>query len=224
MSGRERDYYLQMSGFVAQNGGNVREWAEDFLSTNAIANTLGISRESVYEIKPALINEALGEVENTKLTFSTAGSIINAFKQGQRQQELAEYKSNYRNLKANGYADDDPLVKEAISNINKASNDYEFHKDNSNRFFLTKWTQNAIEQIPYMAEGSIPKLTLSLLGGLLGGGAGATIGGALGQFLASSNYYDQFSGDAFWNMKNSGISTETALKYSTTRRNHKCFK
>lgn len=214
-SAKERDYYQYLSGFIAQNGGNAREWAEDFLSTNAIANTLGISRESVYEIKPALIEEALGEVAETKLTFSTAGSIINAFKQGVRQQELAEYKSNYRELAANGYTDDNPLVKQAVSNINKASNDYEFHRDNSHRFFLTSWAQSAIEQIPYMAKGSMPMLTFSLLGGLLAGGFGAKIGGALGQFIASSTYYDQFSGDAFWNMKNSGISTKTALKYST---------
>lgn len=219
MSDEEKQYYYSISGIIAKNGGDVSAWAQDFLATNAIANALNVDRMSVNTNRAAMLDYYLGIEEDKPLEFTTAASIINSFKQGQRQQDMAHAQEEFIQLYRDGYDDNSDEIKNKAKEVLQVENEINYFQDTTPRWITTKWVQNSISQLPYMMEGTISGLAGTLLGGgiglLAGGPAGAVTGARVGSSISRlGTYQTQFEASAFWNMKQAGVSTETALKYS----------
>ena len=210
MTPEEEAFYYKQSGLIAHNGGNALEWAQEYLTINAISNVTGLSRENVMASKDALLDYYLG-IQADHLDFTNGGSFINAFHQGVRQQELAELKDQYRDLFAKGYTKDDPRVQKAYKDVVAKVNEMSYYADYTPHKWYVDMANSAVSQIPYMAKGTASGFLGSAVGSLLGP-VGAKIGGGLARI---GTYYGQFAGDAFWNMLEAGASVETALKYSS---------
>ena len=215
MTDEEKRYYYNISGIISKNGMDVSQWAEDFLCTNAVANALGVSRTEVSNNRSYMLKQYLGIEEEQPLTFTWTASLINAFKQGVRQQDMAGEQKTLRDLYAKGYNDDSYLVQKKTQDVLQIENEMNYYQDSTERTgiggALTEWIQSSIQQIPYMLDGSLSGIIGSIVGGAIAGPTGAKIGNYALRYLT---YRDQFEASAFWNMKQAGISTENALKFS----------
>ncbi len=218
MSENEKKYYYNMSGMIMQNGGDAESWAEDFLAKNAVANVLGVSRSTVEEYTPQMMEYYLG-VENEKyLNFTTGAALINSFQQGLRQQEQVSAQEKLISLYKNGHTDSSPDVQRMANAILQKDREMSYYQDSTPRWVTTEWAKSSLQQLPYMAVGTVAGIAGNIIGGAAGSifpGIGTTLGAQIGGAAARFLTYDkQFEASAFWNMKQAGVSTETALKFS----------
>ncbi len=219
MSDEEKNYYYQISSQITANGGDASSWAQDFLSTNAIANVLGVSRSEVNQNRCQLLNYYLGIEDNKPLDFTTGATLINSINQGRRQQEEAGLQEDLINLYKRGYDDNSPEVQQIVKKILQKEQEMSYFEDSNPRMWTTEWAKNSLSQLAYMGVGTLVGTAGGIVGGLIGntvfGPAGGVKGFQIGSGLARFLTYDkQFEASAFWNMKQAGVSTETALKYS----------
>ena len=219
MSDEEKNYYYQISSQITANGGDASSWAQDFLSTNAIANVLGVSRSEVNQNRSQLLNYYLGIEDNKPLDFTTGATLINSINQGRRQQEEAGLQEDLINLYKRGYDDNSPEVQQIVKKILQKEQEMSYFEDSNPRMWTTEWAKNSLSQLAYMGVGTLVGTAGGIVGGLIGntvfGPAGGVKGFQIGSGLARFLTYDkQFEASAFWNMKQAGVSTETALKYS----------
>ena len=223
MSDEEKNYYYQISSSISANGGDASVWAQDFLSTNAIANVLGVSRSEVNQNRSQMLNYYLGIEDDKPLDFTTGATLINSINQGLRQQEEAGLQEDLINLYKKGYDDNSPEVQQTVKQILQKEQEMSYFEDSNPRMWTTEWAKNSLSQLAYMGVGTLTGTLGGVVGGLIGntvfGLAGGVKGFQIGSGLARFLTYDkQFEASAFWNMKQAGVSTETALKYSIPRR------
>ena len=219
MSDEEKNYYYQISSSISANGGDASVWAQDFLSTNAIANVLGVSRSEVNQNRSQMLNYYLGIEDDKPLDFTTGATLINSINQGLRQQEEAGLQEDLINLYKKGYDDNSPEVQQTVKQILQKEQEMSYFEDSNPRMWTTEWAKNSLSQLAYMGVGTLTGTLGGVVGGLIGntvfGLAGGVKGFQIGSGLARFLTYDkQFEASAFWNMKQAGVSTETALKYS----------
>ena len=214
MDENEKRFYYNLISTSARTGRDAVAIAEDYLTVHAIANATGLDRAYVRENEDAISQFILGTP--AERTFTWGANIINGWNQGWRQQDLLELKDEYRDLFADGYTDDDPEVKAKLEEIKKKKEEIQYNSDSTPHNFVVDALSNTVSQIPYMLSGG--------MGGLVGGGVGAALGAMVGAPSAGFNvgnyigrfitYKGNFSGDSFYEMKQRGISTDTALSVS----------
>lgn len=219
MSDDEKKFYYQISSQISANGGDASSWAQDFLSTNAIANVLGVSRSEVNQNRGQMLNYYLGIEEDKPLDFTTGGTLINSINQGKRQQDMAKAQEELLGLYKKGYDENTPEVKQLVGYIQQKEQEMNYFQDYNPRWWTTEWAKISLSQLAYMgvgtAVGTLAGIAGDLVGGALFGPVGAVKGFQIASGLARFLTYDkQFAASAFWNMKQAGVSTETALKYS----------
>ena len=205
----EKSFIFQQSGIISRNGGNAQEWVEDYLSVNAIANSLGISRTDVINYRAPLLDYYLG-IEDAPLKFTWAASLINSFKQGQRQNELADAQERYRNLFSEGIPYDSEYAQHVLSEVQQKQKEMEYYSDATPHSWIIEKANQAIQQVPYSYKGFVPSLVANLVGNMVLPGSKDL----LGKIVRTGIYYGQFAGAAFYNMLEAGVSPETAYRYS----------
>ena len=223
LSDEEKASIYMRSAMLSKEGVDPSEYVQEMLSATAIAHQTGLTRQEVLDNKQELMEYFAGTTGVEHLDFTTGYSIINAIKQGWYQQEMAGYKDEYRSLLASGYDEDSPAVQAVLDKIYGQTEKMAYYEDVTPHGWFINAVDNAVTQIPYMMSGQASGLMGNLLGGTLGlaigGPAGLKIGKTLGGYAARFlTYAGQFGGESFWNMKEAGVSTETALKYSDMER------
>lgn len=210
LSEDEKRYYSQVSDYLVQQGEDPTEFAESFLTANAIANATGLSRIEVVNNMDALSEFLLGTP--AEKTFSWGKSLINSWFQGMRNVELMNLKDEYRGLFEAGFTDEDDIVKEKYAQIKAKEAEVSYQSDAAPHNWVVNQLNNVVQQVPYMLTGAAAGLAASIPASAAGlPGIAVTAAGIFGRYLV---YSGQFGGDSFYNMKELGISTDTALKVS----------
>lgn len=209
----------QVSQLYVDKGISPDMYVQDYLSVNAIANATGMTREEVQNNRDYLTKLITGEQGDGKITYSTGASIINAWNQGRLQDKLVNAKSNYKDLLEQGISEDDINVKAVKSEIRRLESEISYKSDTTKRNFVMTQINQALGSGYYMFKGAVAGALGGLAGGVLGGiftgGLGASAGAKLGSSLARTlTYQKQFTAEAFYNMKQQGVSTETARRWS----------
>lgn len=214
----EKRYYDKMSRVYIEQGTDPAAFAEDFLTANAIANATGMSRKDIVTYADQLSDYFLGQPAQRNMTWGR--NLINSWQQGTRQQEMFKLQDEYRDLFAEGYTDNDAIVQYKLKQIQDLQEEIDYNTDATPHNWLVNWISDGIAQVPYMLSG----LGAGAIGAAVGAAAGslipvvgtkigATVGNYLGRFIS---YRGSFSGNSFYEMKQAGISNETALKLSGT--------
>ena len=212
----EKRYYDKMSRVYIEQGTDPAAFAEDFLTANAIANATGMSRKDIVTYADQLSDYFLGQPAQRNMTWGR--NLINSWQQGTRQQEMFKLQDEYRDLFAEGYTDNDAIVQYKLKQIQDLQEEIDYNTDATPHNWLVNWVSDGIAQVPYMLSG----LGAGAIGAAVGAAAGslipvvgtkigATVGNYLGRFIS---YRGSFSGNSFYEMKQAGISNETALKLS----------
>ena len=212
----EKRYYDKMSRVYIEQGTDPAAFAEDFLTANAIANATGMSRKDIVTYADQLSDYFLGQPAQRNMTWGR--NLINSWQQGTRQQEMFKLQDEYRDLFSEGYTDNDAIVQYKLKQIQDLQEEIDYNTDATPHNWLVNWISDGIAQVPYMLSG----LGAGAIGAAVGAAAGslvpvvgtkigATVGNYLGRFIS---YRGSFSGNSFYEMKQAGISNETALKLS----------
>lgn len=216
LSDAEKRYYDRMSRVYSEQGMDPAAFAEDFLTANAIANATGMSRSEVVTYADQLSDYFLGVPAERNMTWGR--NIINSWHQGQRQQDMFRLQDEYRQLFAEGRDDDDPLVQRKLAEIQRLQTEIDYNTDATPHNWLVNWVSDSVAQVPYMLSGlgagAIGAGIGAAIGSMIpvvGTKIGATVGNYLGRFIS---YKGGFSGNSFYEMKQAGISNETALRLS----------
>lgn len=216
LSDAEKRYYDRMSRVYSERGMDPAAFAEDFLTANAIANATGMSRSEVVTYADQLSDYFLGVPAERNMTWGR--NIINSWHQGQRQQNMFRLQDEYRQLFAEGRDDDDPLVQRKLAEIQQLQTEIDYNTDATPHNWLVNWVSDSVAQVPYMLSGlgagAIGAGIGAAIGSMIpvvGTKIGATVGNYLGRFIS---YKGGFSGNSFYEMKQAGISNETALRLS----------
>lgn len=216
LSDAEKRYYDRMSRVYSERGMDPAAFAEDFLTANAIANATGMSRSEVVTYADQLSDYFLGVPAERNMTWGR--NIINSWHQGQRQQDMFRLQDEYRQLFVEGRDDDDPLVQRKLAEIQQLQTEIDYNTDATPHNWLVNWVSDSVAQVPYMLSGlgagAIGAGIGAAIGSMIpvvGTKIGATVGNYLGRFIS---YKGGFSGNSFYEMKQAGISNETALRLS----------
>lgn len=212
----EKRYYDRMSRVYIEQGTDPATFAEDFLTANAISNVTGMNRQDIVTYADQLSDYFLGQPAQRNMTWGR--NLINAWQQGTRQQELFKLQDEYRQLFAEGYTDNDSIVQYKLNQIQALQEEIDYNTDATPHNWLVNWVSDGIAQVPYMLSGlgagAIGTAAGAAIGSLIpvvGTKIGATVGNYLGRFIS---YRGSFSGNSFYEMKQAGISNETALRLS----------
>lgn len=224
LSPEEKQYYSSMAYDYQSKGLDSSVFAEQFLTANAIANATGLTRTEVNDNYDAISEYLLGSV--APISFTSGQSIINSWKIGQATQELSKLKDELRELYSLGMDETTPQVLDKINEINRIEETVNYYgQDATPNNFAVNALSTVVQQVPYILGGIVSGtaggaiaagLTGAVAAGLsLPATAAASVAWTAGSIISRFfKYFGDFRGQAFYNMKKEGVSTQTALKMS----------